>query len=390
MCDVKYASTLLMLAIGGVTANAWAADAEGVPVGPFRASGDVTASLKYDSNLFSRPAASSSLIETLGVGVGLKARKGPSEVVLGYDGEYGNVNDSSVDNYDDHEVSVSGQWKPASRHRFNARGFYSSKHDPRGSDDTRIQATPNEWHDKGIVGAYEFGSESSKGRFKLDAGYHDKNYTNNRVTTSALDLKQTRIGATFFWRVAPKTSVLVEARRSRDNYVTALRDSDLTDVLAGVTWTATGKTSGTLKLGYSKRDFDASTGLQDQSGAIWEGTVTWKPRSYSVFDLSLGRGIDNATAAGDAAITNSRIALAWRHKWDAHWNSKLNLGYTESDYANAANRLDKQVQYGASLDYLLNRRLTLSAGYQRTDKDTNAAGFEYLRDLVTLSARFGF
>lgn len=357
----------------------------GYPVGPFRVKPFAGAQIKYDSNIFSRPAAGHSWISIFNGGLEGVAQGNKSQLTLRYALDVGMYENSSADDYDDHKVSANLQFKPSNRHSFTTQAFFNIGHDARGSDDTAIQAAPNEYEDLGASLGYTFGANSSKGQLVLNAAYHEKEYTNNRAATSVLDIDEGALKGTFYWRLAPKTRALAEARITRTDYVdvTTLRDSDLMEYLVGVTWKATAKTSGTVKVGVGERDFDSAT-RTDESNTHWEAQVTWKPRTYSTVKLNASRRIDNASSAADDFIINTATSADWKHEWSPQWFTRLSGGYTQAKYNQTNNREDDTLNYGAEVGYNIAQDLVVAAGYTYKDRDSTNATFSYDQDVLYL------
>lgn len=352
--------------------------------GEVRSELNAGADLKYNNNLFSQPNGAESWIEVLRAKGRIAGSSGYTKYSFTGKAAAGVYNDFSEDNYTDYGVGASMSANPSARHGFGASASYDRNHDARGSDDTAIQASPNEYELTKLKGNYKFGANSAKGRLVFDLGYSDKEYQNNRATTNILDYDDLLAGVTFYWKVAPKTSVLAQYRQTNTDYTNINRDSTLQEYLLGVTWEATAKTTGVVKIGQAQRDFDDSA-RSDKDSFSWEATVKWAPRSYSTFDLTTSQKIDNATATADNSIINTRYALGWNHDWSAYWSTRATASYSEADYNNTANRLDKTTDLGLTAKYAWMRDVTVSAGYTYTERDSNVNTRNYDRDLFLLS-----
>src|SRR5213075_2347476 len=137
----------------------------------------------------------------------------------------------------------------------------------------------------------------AQGRMELWYSDAVKRYTNNRATTFLSDRDTQELGGTFYWRVLPRTHVLFEARRVEYDYkdVTSRQDSTEDKYFVGATWEATAATSGTVKIGSTKKKFDVGQSFTDTS---WEALVTWSPRTYSRFDVYSSRQPTESTGLG--------------------------------------------------------------------------------------------
>ena len=162
---------------------------------------------------------------------------------------------------------------------------------------------------------------------------------------------------------------------------TAALDSKEQRYLAGVTWQATAKTSGTVKVGQQKKDFD-SAGRTDFSSGSWTAAVSWAPRTYSVFEFATNRAAEETNGTGDF---NDRkdYALAWTHSWTSFLRTRLSATSIKDEYksGSTALRADKTAEYGLTATYQMRRWLNLGLGYTNTDRDPINNSFDYKRNV---------
>src|SRR5262249_336030 len=152
-------------------------------------------------------------------------------------------------------------------------------------------------------------------------------YTNNRATTAAADRTQPEFGGAFYWRVAPKTYALAEVRNTEIHYdLPNIGTGEERRYYAGISWEATAKTVGTLKVGQLRRKFD--NGSPEKTTASWEGLVTWTPLTYSVFDFYTSRQTSEATGLPPTRFILSSVGgVTWTHYWSSYLNSGVGLRY---------------------------------------------------------------
>ena len=167
-------------------------------------------------------------------------------------------------------------------------------HDNRGSgisDNTGIVfQTPDTYADTIVDATYTYGTPGAKMNLELAASYLDKSYTNHEELTQYFDYTQPELGATFFYRVMPKTDLLLQARYNDVSYDTNRPFADKLDsseqnYQIGVTWDATAKTTGIAKVGYLIKDFD-SPSYNSHEFPSWEVAVDWSPRKRTTFNLT--------------------------------------------------------------------------------------------------------
>ena len=271
----------------------------------------------HDDNLFlSNSNEKSSYTWGLSPGLKLDARSPGMVFQSSYLMQIGRFTSSSPDDYVDqsflNQVDVA----------FNQRTFlrlgydFVRGHDPRGSTDRPTSATPDLYKVSTPRATFAFGAPGAQGRVELYYSDAHRDYLNNLDTTAVSDRDTTEGGGAFYWRVGPKTYVLVEARDTKIDY-------DIPNPLSarehryflGVSWEATAKTTGTFKVGEMQRDFDGP--IASSKSTAWEGWMTWAPRSYSHLDFYTGRVTNESTGEGNF-ILSSIGSVVWSHDWTSY------------------------------------------------------------------------
>jgi len=362
--------------------NEWA----GVPIGPLTAYPGVGLDIIHDDNVFTTSSnEKSSWITVLKPVFLLEAKKRDQVFSLSYKGAIGFYDSTPGDDYDDHNFRAEADMQISSRSALNVSAGYKLGHDPRGSNDRPISNSPDKWHASDIGGVFAYGSEGAKGKVELEGQYTEKRYDNNRVFTRGFDRDDTTGGATFYWKVMPKTSLLLQAKNTDIDYTlgTSTQDNDNYWYMAGVTWDATAKTSGTVKVGYTEKDFDSST-REDQDGIGWQAEVQWKPLTRSTVDFGFSRGFNESTGIGDTTETTDYSA-AWSHDWTSRTSTGVNLSYIEDEYQGGSTREDETFGLSLNASYQFRRWLGVNAVYNYTDRDSNTSNQEYDRNQFMLN-----
>jgi hypothetical protein len=298
-------------------------------------------------------------------------------------GHYAN---SSGDNYTDASLVGNGDFTFSERSGLKLRAEDRHGHDPRGTTNITLSSEPDRYNQPLIDGIFSYGAKGAAGRIELEAGALRRSYVNNRLYTDVLDRRQMNYGATFFWRVAPKTELLAEARRTNFKYDTSTQlDSAETRLYIGAKWEATAATEGTVRVGRLNKDFD-SAAVDDISSSSWEVSVRWSPLSYSVFDLTTSKQTYESTGAGSAMLTTIS-GLAWSHDWSSRVRSQLQLARRKDDFPAAVPaRTDNTTITGAYIGYQFRRWMRLGAAYTHTSRDSDIATYVYARNVFMLSA----
>jgi polysaccharide biosynthesis protein VpsM len=302
-----------------------------------------------------------------------------------YQAQIGRYVDSKDDDYVDH--ATHNQLDLAfGRRSFLRLGYdFIRSHDARGSTDRAISTSPDKYQLISPSATYAFGAPGAQGRVELYLTDGYKTYENNRLTTRLSDRDTRDVGSAFYWRVMPKTYLVLDVRGTDVHY--RAHDSNLSSeerrYLVGVTWDATAATSGTFKAGRLKKEFDDPS-IPSFSGTSWEGTITWAPRSYSTFDFYTARTTNEATGLGNFILSDI-YGVSWNHAWNSVVSTGLNVRRQRDEYQ-GFNRTDDLTVLGLKAGYRFRRWLTLGAEYVYTRRDSNQNIFEYDKNLYLLTA----
>ncbi|WP_084332447.1 outer membrane beta-barrel protein [Marinobacterium jannaschii] len=303
--------------------------------------------------------------------------------------ENGSFTDGHDDDYTDHELQGQAIIELNGRNRFDLQAGYIKEHEDRGTgvDDQSGGgvSTPIEYSEFNLQGLYTYGASGAKGNLELNAAYYDREYDNFRTLTEARDRETIRLGATFLYRLAPKSQALFELRHEDIDYQSATSTQDSTEqkYLVGLRWDATAKTSGSAKIGAARKDFD-SPATEDFSGASWEVSVRWAPQTYSSFDLTTTQETEESSGTGDYIDTES-LTLAWNHEWSGRVSSVASISRIEEDYVGAT-REDETNSLSLALSYEMRRWLDINFAYTYGERDSNEVGNDYERNqwMITL------
>ena len=364
------------------------AQESGIRIGAATLYPTIGLSVGYDDNITLSPDNEiSSWYYLISPALRLQTGTERNAFVFEYGLNYSEYQDSEFDNYADQWVSGVWQYAPTVRDELSLRGHIKFGHDRRGEGlreffPETLQLDVDEFEIYSFNAFYRHGADGSRGRIELEAGFAEKEYQNNRDLTIIGDYDQTHFGGTFFWRVANKSSLLLEAGMSDTDYQFSDRDNDVGFVGLGVEWDASARTDGRVSYRYLERSFD---GDQQSSftGSAWEVSVRWTPKAYSVFELSALRETDVSFGSSNVLV-REEVDLSWRHEWRPRFATFLDIGLLKEDF-DPGDRDDELFFYGLGASYNARDWLDVGFSYRHFDRDSSLRSFNYERDEFLLS-----
>jgi len=371
----------------------------GVPWGPVVAYPEIDVTLKSNDNIYSQPATGtrkSANITVIAPKLKIEAKDGPHTYDATYGVEHGSYSGVSSANYTDQKLGANANWVFSGRSGLKLGAEYMLGHDDQGAvPGAATHANPDKYHQTSFNALGGYGAEGAQGRIEVEAGLINKRYDNFKTDNAGnpdntkRDRDDTKLGATFYWRVMPKTQLLFQAVQTKYDYKPSsfagwtTLDNTERKYNVGVTWEAAAKTTGIFKIGQTKKDFsDAS--LRDFSKGSWEGQIKWSPLTYSSFDFTTGKSPGESTI-GNASL-DTRHGVTWNHAWNSRLSSVVGYNYTDTEYqVNAgAGQKDKINAYNMKLNYQWMRTVKVGVGYDRTDKTSTNATSAYKRDIWSI------
>lgn len=219
----------------------------------------------------------------------------------------------------------------------------------------------------------QFGADYEQRRYRNSGGYNEDQDRNSLMLSTA-----------WFHRLGARTRSIAELRHTEHEYRQDEfnRDGSNTAALVGATWDATAKTTGTVRLGAERKDFD-SDARSDYTSPMWEAGITYKPRSYSAFKLNSRRKFDEGEDAA-STVQDVTTVVTWEHDWNYRISTELLFQYSDRDYKASA-REDELTAYGIGVTYALDRWADVTLGYRRSENDSTFRNNTYDRNVYLLS-----
>lgn len=376
-------------------------DAGFMEAGPVRIYPIAAASVGYDSNIYeSAHHAVDSTVSTFEPEISALLPFNSGAVQVGAQSESVIYSASRDDSVTDTRFYGRSNFEAGARNRFTVSAALNNGHEARGTGltegldpDTTTINSPDAYTDKSAALKYEFGAKGARGHVRLATDFLDHSYDNHRDRTRFFDRKEIGYGATFLWRIFPRTALAIEGRERHIEYDqqepgASTLDSRETSVWVGAEWNATKQTEGAFRVGHKRKDFDAPE-RTDGSDLVWELTGSWQPRSYSKFELMLDRSPNETNGAGDFIDTRD-YTLKWTHNWLKRISTQLALSYKDQSYQNSITPQDEKTKgVQAGVQYQMRDWLIwhLDASWRNRDSQISVLEFERHRYWLTAELR---
>lgn len=286
----------------------------------------------------------------------------------------------------DAHVELSDRWTT------EGHAGWASLHEDRGTGLSEgligtVLPEPVEYDQTDVGGLLQYGTRGIA-RLELRAGYMDRVYRNFKEVTRPRDRDETSLGSTFFYPLAPKTSLLADYTYKHIHYPNPFAtvpelDSDENTLLLGARWEITPNLVSTAKAGYVDKDFESSQ-RQDWDGLGWSVDLLMQPREQDSVVVQSSRAPEETTLQGDF-IKRSAVSVMWTHDWSDRVYTELGGLYGQDVYEQSSDdRKDDISDLSVTLGYLFRRWVNIQAGYRYDDKGSNAPNLSYTDNVFIL------
>jgi hypothetical protein len=313
---------------------------------------------------------------------------GQHNFIFGYQGDFVVYDDNSQFNYNEHELKLRAMFDHS--YQINSEftlGYQEKVEDP-GSNNAQTESINNfnQLTRKFAEVKFYYGTKASSGQFVVGLVHNQQRYTNNQQSFRSLDRNQ--FTGTFFYRLAPKTRLLLEASVAANDNIVATeftdQSSDANIYLAGVEWEATAATSGTFKLGYQSTIFDNAQ-LNDLTGLSYLLDISWQPSTYSRFTIGASRLTNESAQQDIGGAINAGYSLALKQDFTPLTSLNVKYEQDKSDFNSAQNRTDKRKRFEVRFAHSLRAWLDISLNFRHWTRSSNEALFNFSSNAVELS-----
>lgn len=233
-------------------------------------------------------------------------------------------------------------------------------------------------------------SRAMANRWKLQGAYQFDTLNFFRTQDLINNYNQHNVGATLFYRFKPKTAVLIEYIYTHRDYPNFSVDNNFThSPLLGLTWDPTAKLSGTVKFGYTFKQYDTSLSGRNNNPENWimSANLLYRYNRDTNLTLTAQRSLQEDVDFGNSGYRNTGIWFSANHYW--HYfkvYSYATFFFLNNDYLNPLfdtgtgtfrDREDNIIGVGTGLSRPINRWLRARIDYFYSDRSSNFFGYSY-------------
>ncbi|MCG7361538.1 outer membrane beta-barrel protein [Roseomonas sp. ACRSG] len=223
-----------------------------------------------------------------------------------------------------------------------------------------------------------------------DAAFLDDAAFPFRAADDGRDYDRTTGEVSAAYSFLPGRDVMVIARVTDISYLHTAqesRDSLTWEALAGIRYDLTGLWGFRIAVGYRHRDYEDPT-LRNRSSPAFEGQILYLPTQLTTVTLTAQRSIEESTRATNVSYTRTLVRLNVDHELLRNVILSAELRGEHRKYDRESQSVTDAVGI-LSAQFILNRRVSLLASYQRYERLQASAGIqEFDQNLFLMRLRF--
>ncbi|WP_228758799.1 outer membrane beta-barrel protein [Pseudomonas mucoides] len=361
---------------------AWSINPQNIDVYGFNFTPTFLLSESYDDNFRElENNTQSSMITRLAPSFELKAEDRNSATRLIWQPTQNIYHDESDASYTAQRVRADSIMEFTDRHRLKLEAEYRKWE---RTESTAVIGENDKLNNKRVGGLYTYGAKSADNQIDVGANYAELRYTNADGVNDDKERNTAGVTTTWYHRIGSNTRGLLEYDHTNFDYLqsNSPRSSKSDAILGGATWDFTARTSGKVRIGYEKKNFDSSQS-KDLDNPTWQVDLQYKPRTYSTFTFVARQALAEGDDGADA-VKSTFTQVGWRHGWTERITTVAQAGYGRYVYEGES-RTDNLQDYNLALRYAMRRWLDIELGYRYRDNNSDAEDESYTRNVVSIS-----
>jgi hypothetical protein len=289
--------------------------------------------------------------------------------------------DESDASYTAQRVRADSIMEFTDRHRLKLEAEYRKY---QRTESTAVEGVNDKFNNKRVGGLYTYGAKSADNQIDFGASYAELRSDNADGINDDKERNTAGLTSTWYHRIGSNTRGLIEYDHNNFDYLqsNSPRSSTSNAVLAGAVWDFTARTTGKVRVGYEKKDFDNSES-KDLDNPTWQIDLQWKPRTYSTFTFVARQALAEGDDGADA-VKSTFTQVGWRHGWTERITTVAQAGFGHYVYEGES-RTDNLQDYNLAVVYAMRRWLDIELGYRFRDNDSDADNESFTRNVVQIS-----
>ena len=379
---MKSRSTLVLIMSALCPALAWGVDPQSVDIQGFDFTPTLELSESYDDNFRElEHDVQSSMLTKVAPSFELKAEDRNSATRLLWQPTRYIYHEQPDASNTAQRVRLDSIMEFTDRHRLKL-GAEARRYE--GTASTAVDGINDRIRTQRLNALYTYGARTASNQIDLGASHARLRYANADGINDDKERDSTTLTTTWYHRVGSNTRSLLEYSHSRFDYLQSdsLRSSRSHALLTGAEWDFTARTSGKVRVGYERKDFDSDQ-AKDLDNPTWQVDLKWKPRTYSTFTFVARQALAEGDDGSDAIKATSAL-LGWRHGWTERITTVAEVGVARNIYE-GQDRTDDIRSYNLGVVYAMRRWLDIELGYRYRSDDSDAENESYNRNVFTLS-----
>jgi hypothetical protein len=295
--------------------------------------------------------------------------------------DVGRYVDHTDENYWDYSAAAAGRLDITRDNRLTATATAGREHESRDDPEDPGADVTNEPVEYYVLGG-TLGFEQDFNRLNFGVlGNFDRRDYDQEEGERDRNLFGGRLRTGYF--ISPRINTFVQGgfqREQRDASNQSGRDNNVYSGAVGTAVDITGLLFGEAFVGWSLQEFDESQ-FDSENGLTYGVGLTWNPTQLTSLRLE-GVGGFAPSDVGSSDL-ESRIGLRVDHELLRNVLIGGEVAYRRDDFQDT-DRTDNRFDVGPDITYLLNRYLSVGAGYTFTKRDSDDSDQEFTRNLFTV------
>lgn len=316
-----------------------------------------------------------------------------------YRGDWGRYNDIKFWNYSDNLTRGNLALNFAGGLSLRAKEELTNGHDEPGY----AQSTQIALYHRNTAGAGADMKVGPKLSVSLDYTNMLLNYADD-AQNGFRDRIDNTVGGTIYYKFLPKTSALLEYTYTATSFdeenpgpigntgVTNIKmnNKDQRGYL-GLKWDITARSQGTVKVGYSRKDYQES-GLDNFQGGVVSIGLGHELTQRTLLKFDAIRDVQESNVVNQSYYLTTGGRLVLNHNIHPKVSFKMNAGFSRDQYPDdmtigteTRKRVDDTWDLGGGFEYRIQQWLKLGLGYDHSQRRSTFSDFGYVDNLFTFS-----